>query len=309
MAEALTRRRLEEAGLADTYVVSSAGIAALTGGEASHHAHEAMQSWGLSLADHSSSQVDDELISRADLIVTMTIRHREALLARWPWLSRHRVVTLKQLVRTLRAGPAAMGGDDDGDDIVDPFGGSFEIYETVAHEIDEAVEAIISNASELEELLKGAGPAMRVALGSDHAGAAYKTEVAHLLAEMGYQVEDMGTYSMESVDYPDFARKVAEVVAGGDADRGILICGTGIGMSMAANKARGIRAALCHDVYSARMSRAHNDANVLCVGARVIGSDILFEIVKAWIGASFEGGRHQRRVDKIMEIEHLENEG
>ena len=307
MAEALTRRRLEEAGLDDTYIVSSAGVAALSGGEASRHAHEVMQSWGLSLEGHSSSQVDDELISRADLIVAMTISHREALLARWPWLSRHRVVTLKQLVRTLRAGPAPAGGDDDGDndgdDIVDPFGGSFEIYETVAHEIDEAVEAIISNVSELEELLKGAEPAMRVAIGSDHAGAEYKTEVAHLLNEMGYQVEDMGTYSIESVDYPDFARRVAEAVAGGGADRGILICGTGIGMSMAANKARGIRAALCHDTYSARMSRAHNDANVLCVGARVIGRDILFEIVKVWIGAGFEGGRHQRRVDKIMEIE------
>lgn len=144
---------------------------------------------------------------------------------------------------------------------------------------------------------------MRVAIGCDHAGVDLKHEVAKFLKEQGVEVTDFGTEGAESVDYPDFARKVAEAVRGGAADRGVLICGTGIGMSISANKVPGVRAALCHDVYSARLTREHNDANVLTMGARVIGAGLAVEITKAFFGADFAGGRHARRVEKIAQIE------
>lgn len=144
---------------------------------------------------------------------------------------------------------------------------------------------------------------MKVAIGCDHAGVDLKHEVARFLREQGHEVADFGTEGTESVDYPDFARRVAEAVRSGQAERGVLICGTGIGMSIAANKVPGVRAALCHDVYSARLTREHNDANVLTMGARVIGPGLAVEIAKAFFGGEFAGGRHARRVDKIAQIE------
>ncbi|HIQ05198.1 MAG TPA: ribose 5-phosphate isomerase B [Anaerolineae bacterium] len=140
-------------------------------------------------------------------------------------------------------------------------------------------------------------------MGSDHAGFSLKQEVVAWLEAQGYEVSDLGIDSLESVDYPDFARPVAEAVAAGKADRGILICGTGIGMSMTANKVPGIRAALCTDPYMARMSRLHNDANVLCMGGRVVGVGLALDIVETWLATEFEGGRHARRVGKIMQME------
>lgn len=140
---------------------------------------------------------------------------------------------------------------------------------------------------------------MRIVVGCDHAGFAVKQAVLGWLAARGHAVEDRGTSSEASVDYPDYAHQVASAVAAGDADLGILLCGTGLGMSMAANKVRGVRAAVCHDAFTARMARAHNDANVLCVGSRVVGLGVLESIVDAFLDASFEGGRHARRVAKI----------
>lgn len=144
---------------------------------------------------------------------------------------------------------------------------------------------------------------MRIALGSDHAGFRLKEEVAGMVREMGHEPIDLGTYSDESVDYPDFAVKVAESILAGDADLGILVCGTGLGMAMSANKVPGIRAAAVSDTFSARATREHNDANVLCIGARVVGSGLARDLVSAFLGASFEGGRHVRRVEKIKDIE------
>ncbi len=149
----------------------------------------------------------------------------------------------------------------------------------------------------------------RIVLGADHGGYLLKEEVRRLLEEMGVPYEDLGTHSAESVDYPDYARAVAERILAGEAELGILVCGTGIGMSIAANKVPGIRAALCGDVYSARMSRQHNDANVLCLGGRVLGPELAREIVRAWLGASFEGGRHARRLAKIQALEAGMREG
>lgn len=145
---------------------------------------------------------------------------------------------------------------------------------------------------------------MRIAIGSDHAGFSLKQEVMDFLKELGHQVYDAGTYSSESADYPDFAERVGRMVAGGEADAGILICGTGVGMSIAANKVKGVRAAACYDPFTARMAREHNDANILCLGAWVIGKGIAFEIVRTFLNTEFSGAeRHRRRISKILALE------
>ena len=145
---------------------------------------------------------------------------------------------------------------------------------------------------------------MKITIGSDHGAVELKEEVKMVLHEFeDVRVTDVGTFGTESVDYPDIAEKVCADVVSGKADRGIVLCGTGIGISIAANKINGIRAALCTDVYSAIMSRKHNDANVLAMGGRVTGIGPAGEIVRAWIRTAFEGGRHARRVDKIMALE------
>jgi ribose 5-phosphate isomerase B len=142
-----------------------------------------------------------------------------------------------------------------------------------------------------------------IAIGSDHAGLEMKNEVAAVLKAMGHEYQDFGTDSPQSVDYPDFGEKVSDAVSRGKADRGILICGTGIGMSIVANKFSNIRAALCNELFSAMMSRRHNDANVLVLGGRIIGKDLAKEIVKTWMTTPFEGGRHENRLKKIQLIE------
>ena len=145
---------------------------------------------------------------------------------------------------------------------------------------------------------------MKITIGSDHGAVELKEEVKMVLHEFeDVRVMDVGTFGTESVDYPDIAEKVCADVVSGKADRGIVLCGTGIGISIAANKIDGIRAALCGDVYSAIMSRKHNDANVLAMGGRVTGIGPAGEIVRAWVCTEFEGGRHARRVDKIMALE------
>lgn len=144
---------------------------------------------------------------------------------------------------------------------------------------------------------------MKVALAADHGGFKLKQEIKSLLESMNISVEDFGCECETSVDYPDYALPVAEKVASGEFDRGILVCGTGIGMSIAANKVRGIRCALVHDTFSAKATREHNDTNVLAMGERVIGPGLALDIVKIWLETEFLGGRHERRVDKIKEIE------
>jgi ribose 5-phosphate isomerase B len=144
---------------------------------------------------------------------------------------------------------------------------------------------------------------MKVYIGADHAGVLVKDFVKELFIKKGYEVEDFGTNSTNRVDYPDFAKKVATAVAEDKNSFGVLICGTGIGMSIAANKIKGIRAAEVHDYYTAKMARAHNDANILCFGERIVGKGEIETIVEAWCETTFEGGRHKNRVEKIMALE------
>lgn len=145
---------------------------------------------------------------------------------------------------------------------------------------------------------------MKIAIGADHAGFRLKDDVIAYLKEAGHDVEDFGCHCADSIDYPDYALPVCEQVASGEADRGILICGTGIGMTIAANKVPGIRCALVHDLFSAKATREHNDSNVLAMGERVIGPGVALEIIKIWLDTPFsEGPRHANRIRKIKEME------
>jgi ribose 5-phosphate isomerase B len=144
---------------------------------------------------------------------------------------------------------------------------------------------------------------MKVAIGSDHGGFDLKDAVSAAIKELGHEVIDLGVYDRTSVDYPDFAAKVAEAVVTKTCEQGVLICGTGIGMSIAANKVPGIRAALCNEVFSAQMAREHNDANILCLGARVVGPGVAQEIVRAYFSSNFAGGRHANRVAKLNALD------
>lgn len=144
---------------------------------------------------------------------------------------------------------------------------------------------------------------MRIAIGSDHRGYQIRPRIIEWLQERGYEVIDVGSHSQDPVDYPDIAEAVAMKVGQGEVDRGILLCGTGLGMSIAANKVRGVRAVPCHDDLTAEMSRRHNDANILCLSADLLGERLLFRVIEIWLKTPFEGGRHARRLEKISAIE------
>jgi ribose 5-phosphate isomerase B len=144
---------------------------------------------------------------------------------------------------------------------------------------------------------------MKIAIGSDHRGFDTKRRIVQLLEQLQHEVRDVGPQSSDSVDYPDFALPVGEAVSQGQVERGILICGTGIGMCIAANKVPGVRAAPCHDIITAEMSRRHNDANVLCLSADLLGEELIERMVRLWLETPFEGARHARRVEKIVRYE------
>lgn len=156
----------------------------------------------------------------------------------------------------------------------------------------------------ISSIIQKRGNELKIAISSDHGGNNLRQEIIQLLEELGLSYQDFGPQSSDSVDFPDFALPVADGVANGNFDRGILICGTGIGMSIAANKVKGIRCALVHDVFSAKATRNHNDSNIIAMGERVIGAGLAREIVSTWLAQDFEGGRHLRRVEKITEIEN-----
>ncbi|MFL2869604.1 MAG: ribose 5-phosphate isomerase B [Pirellulaceae bacterium] len=145
---------------------------------------------------------------------------------------------------------------------------------------------------------------MRISVGSDHRGYKVKSKVIELLNQLGHETVDVGTNSDESVDYPDIAKRVGQQVSDGEVERGILICGTGIGMAITANKYANVRAATCHDEITAEMSRRHNDVNVLCLSGDMLGQRSIDQLVQLWITTEFEGGRHERRIDKISDLEN-----
>ncbi len=318
MAEAMFKAMLNGSGL--NIEVASAGTSVFFKGGASQQAIDIMKERDIDLSGHSSRQVLIGDIKKADLILTMTQGHKQMVRGMAPEFA-DKVFTLKEYVingirpRCDENGPAEQRADtitdaeaglpsathikaDTDIDIQDPFGGTLEDYRLCSLEIEEALKKLINKIKDDIKNEKE-GPKLNIAIGSDHGGFELKENIKLFLQQQDIAHTDFGTFSTDSVDYPEFAKKVADVVAKGDYSRGILCCGTGIGISIAANKIPGIRAALCGDCFSAKMSRRHNDANILCMGGRVIGSGLGIEIVKVWLNTGFDGGRHQRRIDKI----------
>lgn len=276
---------LAKQNLLGEFEVSSAGLSAQNGAKASSYAIKAMEEMGLDLDGHRARQATAEIFAQADLILTMTGSHKKVILHVMPELN-GRVYTLKEYV----------GNSMEDLDVLDPFGQSIDTYRQCSKEIRKLLE------KSMEKLLRSEKK-MKLALASDHGGFELKEYLKGVIEEAGWQYQDFGPQSAQSVDYPDYALKVAQAVAKGEYARGILVCGTGIGMAITANKIPGIRAALCHDTFSAQATRAHNDSNILALGERVIGKGLAGEIVKIWLKSEFEGGRHQKRVEKIKEIE------
>lgn len=337
MAAAYLRQALAEAG-APGVRVESAGLHAVPGLPAAAEAQEAVARDGLSLAEHRSRPLDEAAVAAADLILAMTRAQADELRRRFPAVA-ERVA----LWREWAAGSPLADAD-----VPDPIGQGLADYQILARQLRreaamlarriaaaatggrgtgsegdgpraalDAAEGRSASSEETQAIPQPIpGPAvggrpLRVAIGSDHAGFDLKRELIAFLEERGIEVIDVGTHDRASCDYPDYARAACAKVIAGEADRAVLICGTGIGMAIAANKVPGIRAACCTEPYSARLTRQDNDSNVLTLGARVVGPGMAREIVATWLETPFAGGRHQRRLDKIatMEREFLQGEG
>ncbi|MCO6401439.1 MAG: ribose 5-phosphate isomerase B [Verrucomicrobia bacterium] len=287
MAEAIFRHRL---GARPGWRVVSAGVAAAAGLPASREAVVALREWEIDAGGHRSRPLTRALVDEARWIVVMTAGHAYAVEQMFP-SARGRVRLLTDF-----------GVRRSGEDIADPIGCSLDVYRHTRDQIGRAMaDVLVSVLDETKELsgTREKRKVMKMVIGADHGGIELKERVKGLLAERGVAVEDIGAFSAESVDYPDYAQGVAQRVADGEADQGVLICKTGIGMSMAANRHPGVRAALVLTPEMARLAREHNNANVLTLGAVTTDAKALPGILDAWFAASFEGGRHERRVGKM----------
>lgn len=294
MAEHLMRHYAQEAGL--DIDVASAGVGAFSGDEATEHTLTVLAEMGIDASQHRSRRMHPLLLEEFDLILPMTESHRRALLDLLPEREREAAAEKIFLLKEYGKRTGFQGQDLKDEiekDIQDPFGQSLEVYRRTRDEIAAEVKGIVKEWTVKKE------KAMKIVIGSDHAGFQAKQGIVEHLQERGIAVADWGTSEGESCDYPDMAQRVGRAVADGEFTLGILICGTGIGMSIAANKVPGVRAALCGDTFSARMARMHNDSNILCLGGRVTGPGLMRDIVDAYLNAGFEGGRHARRVGKI----------
>lgn len=288
MAEAIFRHRLgDRAG----WKIGSAGVAAVEGLPASTEAQKVLSEWGIDLSKHRSRPLSKELVDEADWLIVMTEGHADLVKAVFPEAA-DRVRLLTSFSPKRRQS-----------DVPDPIGQSTEVYRWTRDLIDRAVADVLLAMLEEEKKLQEEKPQkvspMKIVIGADHGGVALKDSIKHVLESRGVTVEDVGAFGAESVDYPDYASVVARRVSAGEADQGILICRTGIGMSMAANRFPNVRAALVFDAEMARLARTHNNANVLVLGASTTKPEQIPAILDAWFGAGFEGGRHARRIEKI----------
>jgi glycine hydroxymethyltransferase len=289
IAEYIFRHRL---GGRTGVTANSAGIFAGSGAPASPEAVQALAEWGLDLSPHRSRPLSSTLAGAATLILVMTEQHRSDVVRSFP--------ALKDRVSLL----TSFGVSGHPEDIPDPIGLSVNVYRNVRDRIDGAISDLILYMME-SGMLKAASPErvnqMKMAIGADHAGFQLKEQLKTLLAQKKIQVEDAGCFSTDSVDYPDYACEVARKVSEGVVEQGLLVCSTGIGMSMTANQFPRVRAALCTNTHMARMSRLHNNANVLVLGSSVVAKEDVPSILDAWLQTEFEaGGRHERRVGKMQ---------
>jgi glycine hydroxymethyltransferase len=289
MAEGLFRKTVQGRG---DFRVASAGVGAINGQPPSANAVRAMKELGVDVSGVRSRLLTAEMIQGADYVFGMTRGHVDAIALLYPQAA-EKVFLLREFDETL--GPFEK-------DISDPIGGTLDVYRVCRDQIEQGIASMLKFIDQTSgipgEVESGAGP-RRVVMGADHAGHQLKEGIKRRLLERGFQVQDMGTHSAESVDYPDYAQAVAREVASDGASVGLLFCKTGIGMSMAANKVRGIRAALAVGTESAILARQHHNANVLCLGAEGLAPEGGWAMVEAFLGAHFEGGRHERRVGKL----------
>ena len=329
MAEAMLRQMLGAGQAAAT--VSSAGLAvAVAGQPASPLAVQVMSERGLDLTGHRVRPLTAGLAGAADLILTMTGAQAAAVRCRLP-ASAGRVWVLAGYGRE-RCGACAAPAPA-AQDIPDPYGCGLDVYRRCAARLEEELTRLVeliagggqgapirleAGAMAIDtlavtpiaaELLPGAAVTKdavglrRLAAGADHAGYQLKAELCDVATRLGFEVVDFGTNGAAPVDYPDIAAQVAGAVAAGVCDAGLLVCGTGLGMAIAANKIAGVRAVTANDLFLARLAREHNDANVLCLGARVIGSGLAAEILRTFAGTPFAAERHVRRIRKISKLE------
>ena len=287
MAEGLLRAAL---GNNPNYRVASAGIGALDGQLASPESVQAMAEIGLDIASHVSQSLRVPLVEAADFIFTMTRQQQDTIQAFYPSAAEKTF-----LLREFEDAEVI------GRDVSDPIGQSLDVYRRTRDQIQQALPSILEFIKGTEVHRESPKPRQvtRVAVAADHGGVAMKETVKDWLVQHGYQFADFGTHSTDAVDYPDYAFVVAREVATGNFDRGVLICKSGIGMSIAANRVIGARAALVNDEHWAKLSREHNDANILVLSALEMNDAKATLILEAWLKTEFEGGRHERRVKKM----------
>jgi RpiB/LacA/LacB family sugar-phosphate isomerase len=290
MAEGLFRHAVKGRG---EFRILSAGLGAIDGEPPTHHSVQAMKEIGLDISKQRSSALTAEMVRSADLILGMTHSHVDTVLLLYPSAA-EKTFLLREFDDTLEPYEK---------DISDPIGSSYYVYVDCRDQIEQGIVTLLKFMEQHNLLPKNQGQhvnsPVKFALGADHGGYELKETLKAHLRELGVSLADHGTDSKESCDYPDYALEVARSVAAGQAEFGLLICTTGIGVSITANKVGGIRAALVSDVATAKITREHNDANVLCLSGQNTAPDLAKKILDAFLAAKFEGGRHERRVLKM----------
>jgi len=287
MAEGIFRQASQGRG---NYRVGSAGLGAMEGQPPSAHAVEAVKELGIDISNQRSRMLTSALVAQADYIFGMTHSHVDTVMLLYPQAA-EKTFLLREFDDTL---------DPFEKDISDPIGGSYEIYVNCRDQIEQGIVSLLRFLDGDEHGGAMSGKSVTVALGADHGGFELKESVKRYLDQRGISVADFGAHSKQPADdYPDFAQLVGNSVANRKAELGILICTSGVGMSIAANKIPGVRAALVTDEQTASVARQHNDANVVCFGAKNTSPDHAKKIVEAFLNAHFEGGRHERRVSKM----------
>ncbi|MBK7999409.1 MAG: ribose 5-phosphate isomerase B [Verrucomicrobia bacterium] len=288
MAEGIFRHAVKGRG---DYEVYSAGVGAIDGLPPSEHAVRAVRELGIDISRQRSRMLTAELVRRADFIFGMTHSHVDAIMLLYPQAA-EKTFLLREFDDTL---------DSFENDISDPIGGSLEVYQNCRDQIEQGIASMLRfiEQTTIATSPRETAPPKTIGLGSDHGGFELKEFVKSQLKRRGITVSDFGANSKESTDYPDYAQAVARSVADRQNEFGILICTTGVGMSIAANKVPGIRATLVCDPHTTEMSRRHNDANVLCLRAEGAEAESTLRIIEAFLNAKFEGGRHERRVNKF----------
>lgn len=296
MAEGLLRHALKSK---NNVKIVSAGIGAMEGQPPSAHAIEALKRVGIDISQHRSRPLTPELVREADYVFGMTNVHVETAARLFP--------AAAEKIRLVREFNKSLLPEEK--EIPDPIGRTLEVYEQCRDEIIEGIRLILNFIENPKQFADDLSPAtqskVKIAIGSDHAGFSLKESIKQRLAGKEIAVIDCGANKAESTDYPDYARQVAQKIRAEKIDFGFLVCSTGIGMSIAANKVPGIRAAIAHDVRTAQLSRSHNDANVLCLAASSLLPAEAFEIIDAFLDTEFSGGRHARRIAKLPQLAEI----